>query len=81
MVIVALAYILLAWAIFFHFKLLPWNWTYGIITGLIGCLILGVFLALFNTITPSGRFAVVGRVVEVTPKVMGTVTIETEQST
>jgi multidrug resistance efflux pump len=33
-----------------------------------------VFVALLNTLTPSGRIAVVGRVVEVTPNVAGTVT-------
>jgi multidrug resistance efflux pump len=73
MVIVALGYILLAWGIFFQFKLLPWSWPWRILTVVIGCAVLGVFLALFNTMTPSGRFAVVGRVVEVTPNVMGTV--------
>lgn len=32
--------------------------------------ILGVVPALFNTMTPSGRSDVVGRVAEVTPKIM-----------
>lgn len=79
MVIVALAYILLAWAVFVRFKLLPFTWPWRILTVLLGCFILGIFLALFNTMTPSGRIAVVGRVVEVTPNVMGTVvSIEVE---
>jgi multidrug resistance efflux pump len=39
-----------------------------------GVLILAVFLALFNYLTPSGRLTVTGRVVEVTPNVSGQVT-------
>ncbi len=79
MVIVAIVYLLLAWAVFFQFKILPFNWPWRIVTVLLGCLILGLFLALFNTMTPSGRIAVVGRVIEVTPNVMGTVvSIEAE---
>jgi multidrug resistance efflux pump len=60
--------------IFFRFKLLPWNWPWRIVTVLLGCFIFAVFVALLNTLTPSGRIAVVGRVVEVTPNVAGTVT-------
>jgi hypothetical protein len=40
---------------------------------LVGCFVLVVFVALLNTPTPSNRIAVVGRVVEVTPNVVGTV--------
>jgi multidrug resistance efflux pump len=36
---------------------------------LIGALILGIFLGLFNYLTPSGKVTVVGRVVDVTPNV------------
>lgn len=73
MVIIAIAYLALAWTVFFRFKLLPWNWPWRIVTVLGGAAILGVFLALFNTMTPSGRIAVVSRVVEVTPNVAGSV--------
>jgi multidrug resistance efflux pump len=74
MLIIALLYICVAWLVFFRFKLLPWNWPWRIVTLLLGCAILAVFIALLNTLTPSGRIAVVGRVVEVTPNVAGTVT-------
>lgn len=74
MLIIAVLYIGVAWLVFFRFKLLPWNWPWRIATALLGCFILAVFVALLNTLTPSGRIAVVGRVVEVTPNVAGTVT-------
>jgi multidrug resistance efflux pump len=74
MLIIAILYIGIAWLVFFRFKLLPWNWPWRIVTALLGCVILAVFVALLNTLTPSGRIAVVGRVVEVTPNVAGTVT-------
>lgn len=73
MVIVAVAYLALAWTVFIRFKLLPLNWPWRILTVLVGAAILSVFLALFNTMTPSGRIVVVSRVVEVTPTVSGTV--------
>jgi multidrug resistance efflux pump len=73
MLIIAILYIGMAWLVFFRFKLLPWNWPWRIFTLLLGCAILAVFIALLNTLTPSGRIAVVGRVVEVTPNVAGTV--------
>jgi multidrug resistance efflux pump len=73
MLIIALLYICVAWLVFFRFKLLPWNWPWRIVTVLLGCAILAVFIALLNTLTPSGRIAVIGRVVEVTPNVAGTV--------
>jgi multidrug resistance efflux pump len=72
-IIIAILYICLAWLVF-HFNLLPWNWPWRIVTALLGCFILAIFVALLNTLTPSGRIAVVGRVVEVTPNVAGTVT-------
>jgi multidrug resistance efflux pump len=74
MLIIAILYVGIAWLVFFRFKLLPWNWPWRIVTLLLGCAILAVFIALLNTLTPSGRIAVVGRVVEVTPNVAGTVT-------
>jgi len=60
--------------VFFRFKLLPWNWPWRIVTVLVGVGILAVFLGLLNYLTPSGRLAVIGRVVEVTPNVAGQVT-------
>ena len=74
MLIIAIVYIAAAWLVFFKFKLLPWNWPWRIVTALLGCALLAVFVGLLNTLTPSGRIAVVGRVVEVTPNVAGTVT-------
>ena len=74
MLIILLTYAAIVWAVFFRYKLLPWNWISGITTVIFGCAILAFFVALLNTLTPSGRFAVVGRVVEVTPNVSGTVT-------
>jgi multidrug resistance efflux pump len=73
MVIIAVLYVSIAWLVFFRFRLLPWNWPWRIVTFLLGCTILAVFVALLNTLTPSGRIAVVGRVIEVTPNVAGTV--------
>src|ERR1700709_1402365 len=72
--IIALLYICAAWLVFFRFKILPWTWPWRISTVLMGCLILAFFVALLNTLTPSGRIAVVGRVVEVMPNVVGTIT-------
>jgi multidrug resistance efflux pump len=73
MVIIAVLYIFLAWLVFFRFKVLPWNWPWRIVTALLGAGILAVFLGLLNYLTPSGRIAVVGRVVEITPNVAGQV--------
>jgi inner membrane protein involved in colicin E2 resistance len=61
MLIIAILYIGITWLVFFRFKLLPWNWPWRIVTLLVGCAILAVFIALLNTLTHSGRIAVVGR--------------------
>lgn len=74
MIIVSIIYVFFAWLVFFQLKLLPWNWPWRLATALIGGCILLIFVALLNTLTPSGRIVVVGRVVEVTPNVAGTVT-------
>ena len=50
-----------------------WGWVSGTVTVLIGVVIVGIFVSLFNHLTPSGRFAVLGRVVDVTPNVSGQV--------
>jgi multidrug resistance efflux pump len=73
MLIIALIYTALIWVIFFRLKLLRWTWSWRIITVLGGCALIGIFAGLLNTLAPSGRIAVVGRVVEVTPNVAGTV--------
>lgn len=61
MLIVAAVYIAAAWLVFYKFRLLPWNWPWRIVTAMLGCALLGVFADLLNTLTPSGRIAVVGR--------------------
>lgn len=74
MLIVLLFYTGIVWLVFYRIKLLPWNWPWRIVTVLIGVFVFTVFLGLLNVLTPSGRVVVVGRVVEVTPNVVGTVT-------
>jgi len=74
MLIIAILCVCAAWLVFFRFKLLPWNWPWRIVTVLVGVGILAVFLGLLNYLTPSGRVAIIGRVVEVTPNVAGQVT-------
>jgi multidrug resistance efflux pump len=74
LVIIAIAYALILWLIFFRLRLLPFNWPWGIASLVVGVGILAVFVALLNSLTPSGRVAVIGRVVEVTPDVAGLVT-------
>ena len=44
------------------------------LTVLIGASILAVFMAMFNSLTPSGTFVIISRVVEVTPNVSGQIT-------
>jgi multidrug resistance efflux pump len=73
MLIILTLYLILAWLIFSKLKLVKWGWGSGTITVLIGVGILAVFLAMFNYLTPSGRFVIVSRVVEVTPNVSGQV--------
>jgi multidrug resistance efflux pump len=74
MIIIALLYMLLVWLVFFKLKIVSWNWKSRTIASLLGIAIIAIFVALLNTLTPSGRIAVIGRVVEVTPNVSGTVT-------
>ena len=73
MVLILALYIVLVWLLFSKLKLVKWEWTSGVITVLIGASIMAVFLGLFNSLTPGGRFVVVSRVVEVTPNVSGQV--------
>ena len=74
MVIIAVLYLVLLWLLFSKLKLVRFGWVSGIIAGLIGALILAVFLGLLNSFTPTGRITVASRVVEVTPNVSGDVT-------
>ncbi|MFZ9502056.1 MAG: HlyD family secretion protein [Beijerinckiaceae bacterium] len=74
MLIIVMLYLLVVWLVFFKLKILPLNWTWGTAAGLLGVTIIAVFVALLNTLTPSGRITVIGRVVEVTPNVAGSVT-------
>src|SRR6266568_2146683 len=73
MVLIIVLYLVLVWLVFFKLKLVRWGWVSGTVTVLIGVVIVGVFVALFNHLTPSGRIAVFGRVVDVTPNVTGQV--------
>lgn len=73
MLIILAAYVLVAWLVFAQLRLVRWSWLSGSVTVLIGASILAVFFALFNYLTPSGSFVVVGRVIEVTPNVSGTI--------
>jgi multidrug resistance efflux pump len=73
MLIILGLYILLVWVLFSKLKIVKWGWLSGGVTVMIGALILAVFMALFNNLTPSGRFVIVARVAEVTPNVSGTV--------
>jgi multidrug resistance efflux pump len=74
MLIILCLYIVALWAIFSKFKLVRWGWGSGSAAALVGLLILAVFLALFNYLTPSGTLTVTGRVVQVTPNVSGQIT-------
>ncbi len=49
------------------------TWFTGIVAALLGAVILAVFWALLNYLTPTGRIVVAARVVEVTPNVTGEV--------
>jgi len=73
MLIILTLYVVLAWLAFSKFKFVKWGWISGTVTALGGAIILAVFLAMFNYLTPSGSFVVVSRVIEVTPNVSGQV--------
>jgi multidrug resistance efflux pump len=73
MVIIIVLYVVLVWLVFSKLKLIRWGWASGVVTVVIGLAIVGVFMALFNNLTPSGRIAVFGRVVEVKSNVDGQV--------
>jgi multidrug resistance efflux pump len=71
MLIVAISYLILVWLIFSKLKLIRLTWFSGTVAALIGAFILAVFVALLNSLAPTGRVTIVSRVVEVTPNVSG----------
>jgi multidrug resistance efflux pump len=73
MVVILCLYVVGLWLAFSKFRLVRWGWASGTVAILVGAVILAIFLALFNYLTPSGRVTVSGRVVEVTPNVTGQV--------
>jgi multidrug resistance efflux pump len=73
MLIILSLYVALVWLVFSKLKLVKWGWVSGTVAGLVGVFILAVFMAMFNHLTPSGKFVIVSRVVEVTPNVSGQV--------
>jgi multidrug resistance efflux pump len=73
MLIILTLYAVLIWLLFSKLKLVKLGWGSGTVAVLVGAFILAVFLAMFNYLTPSGKFVVVSRVVEVTPNVSGQV--------
>jgi multidrug resistance efflux pump len=74
MLITLTLYVVLVWLVFSKLKLIKLGWFSGAVAVLIGGFILAVFLAMFNYLTPAGKFVIVSRVVEVTPNVSGQVT-------
>jgi multidrug resistance efflux pump len=73
MLIILSLYLLVVWLVFSKLRLLKWGWGTGSVTVFVGALIIAVFLAMFNYLTPSGSLTVISRVVEVTPNVSGQV--------
>ena len=53
MLIIVGLYALLIWLVFFRFKWLPFNWTFGTLAALVGFCIILVFVGLLNALTPS----------------------------
>ena len=73
MIIILALYLVLVWLLFFKLKLVRLSWLSGTLAGVIGAVILAVFVALLANLTPSGRFAVNAPVVTITPNVSGQV--------
>jgi RND family efflux transporter MFP subunit len=74
MVIVAGLYAVIVWLVFFQLKWLRWGWFSGTVTVLIGVFLCAVFVGFLSYLAPTGRVAVIGHVVEVTPNVSGEIT-------
>lgn len=71
MAMILALYLGVVWLVFAKFKLVRWGWFSGSMVVAGGAVIAGVFLAFFNYLTPTGRFVVGARVVEITPNVAG----------
>lgn len=71
MAIIAALYAVLVWLIFFRLKWLRWGWLTGTVIVFVGLLVCAIFVGCLSYLAPTGRVAVVGHVVEVTPNVGG----------
>ena len=71
MAIVAALYAVLVWLVFFKLKWLRWGWFTGTVTVLVGLFVCAIFVGFLSHLAPTGRVAVLGHVVEVTPNVSG----------
>lgn len=72
--IIAALHAVLVWLIFFKLKRLRWGWLAGTVTVPVGLLVCAIFVGCLSYLAPTGRVAVIGRVVEVTPNVSGQIT-------
>ena len=73
MSIVAILYLVLIWLIFFKLRLVRWRFFSAMLATLLGLMILATVMALFNYLTPSGRFVIVSTVTQIIPNVSGQV--------
>ena len=71
MVIIAALYAVVVWLVFFQLKWLRWGWFTGTVTVLVGLFVCAIFVGFLSHLAPTGRVAVLGHVVEVTPNVSG----------
>ena len=69
MVMVATLYAILVWLLFLKLKWVRWGWGTGTATIVIGILVCATFVGFLSYLVPTGRVAVISRVVEVTPNV------------
>lgn len=74
MLIVLSLYAVLVYLIFIRLKFLPWNAASKTLVAAVGLIIAIVVVGALNYLTPSGRVAVQGATIEITPNVSGTVT-------
>ena len=74
MVIIAILYAIIVWLVFFRLKWLRWGWFTGTLTVIVGLLVCAIFVGFLSYLAPTGRVAVIGHVVEVTPNVSGQIT-------
>ena len=74
MVVILVIYLALVYLIFVKFRWVPWNAVSGIITVLVGAVLVIGFLIGLQTLTPaSSQGAITGRIVEISPQVSGQV--------